>query len=196
MKRLLVLAAAGIALACAGATDADAATIKAGWTERVDYASGRGFLRLYVRKIEVTRSTWKAWVGLTNSAPVTVRLSARLERPVADEPFTYWAGPGIWWSSYLRSSSWWPGAGTVLTHSSRAAAVRPAYPTSLGPRKSWFGTFSGATPKLPRDRLLRIGFGTLEYVEPGPTVDQNGRPLRREIVLSTTHQFTLPRRLS
>ncbi len=70
--------------------------------------------------------------------------------------------------------------------------MRPAYPSTLAPRKSWFGTFSGLTRKLPRDRLLRIGFGILDYATPS-AFDLEGRPLRREIVLSTTHQLKLPR---
>ena len=190
-----VLAAAFVALlAVAGAARADGAVIKTNWSERLDYANMPGFVRLYVRKLVVTRASWKAWVGVTNNSQMTVHLTARLERPNPGAPFAYWAGPGIWWSTYLAGSAWWPGAGTVLTHSIRGTAS-PRYPTTLRPRKSWFGTFSGQTAKLPRDRLLRVGFGILDYPQPGPVVDINGRPFRREVVLSTTHQFKLPRRL-
>jgi len=191
-KVVAAIAAAGIALACA--TTADAAVIKTNWSERLDYASGKGFVRLYVRKLEVTRSSWKAWVGLTNNSTIGVRMSARVEKPVPTQPFTYWAGPGIWWSTYQKRTGWYGGSGTVLTHAVRAA-VSPRYPTALAPHKSWFGTFSGPTAKLPRDRLLRVGFGILDYLEPGNVVDTAGRPLRREVLLSTTHQFKLPRRL-
>lgn len=192
MKRLLVMtAAAGIALS--GATAVDAALIKANWSERLAYANGKGFVRMYVRKIDLTHTTWKAWVGLTNNSPMSVRISARVERPAPTLPFTYWAGPGVWWSSYEKSTGWYAGSGTVLTHATRAD-VRPRYPTGLAPRKSWFGTFSGSTARLPRDRLLRIGFGILDYAQPG-VFDLDGRPLRREVVLSTSHQFKLPRRL-
>jgi hypothetical protein len=192
VKRMLIAAVvAGAALA--GAANADAAVIKTNWSERLDYANGKGFLRIYVRTIQVTHSSWKASVGFRNSSTVAVQLSARLERPNPNVPFTYWAGPGIWWSSYVSGGTWWPGAGSVLTHSARATLVRPAYPTRLAPGKSWFGTFSGSTAKVPRDRLLRIGFGTLDYVQPG-VVDPQGRPIRREVVVSTTHQFKLPRR--
>ena len=105
-------------------------------------------------------------------------------------PFTYWAGPGVWWSQYVRGGSWWPGSGTILTHSARAT-VRPQYPSRLGPGKSWFGTFSGSLAKVPKDRLLRIGFGTL--VLPS-NVRLNTGYLPREVALSTTHQFRLPKR--
>ena len=37
--------------------------------------------------------------------------------------------------------------------------LRPAYPSRLGAGKSWFGTFTGSLTKVPKDRLLRIGFG-------------------------------------
>jgi hypothetical protein len=190
MKRFLsTTAAAGIMLATAAS--ADATLITTNWSERLDYANGKGVMRLYVRKIDVTRTTWKAWVGLTNNSPMSVRISSRLEKPVPTLPFTYWAGPGVWWSSYEKATSWYAGSGTVLTHAARAK-VSPAYTTGLAPRKSWFGTFSGSTAKLPRTRLLRIGFGVLDHAQPG-VFDLNGRPLRREIVLSTTHQFRLPK---
>jgi hypothetical protein len=189
MTRLLTVLAT-LAIALAGAASADAKVIKTNWSERVGYASGKGFIRLYVRKIEVTRSSWKAWVGLTNSASIGVQIKAEPIRPNADLPFTYWAGPGIWWSSYVSGGHWWPGSGTVLTRSARAAVVRPGYPTTLGPRKSWFGTFGGSLAKVPKDRLLRIGFGTLEL--PGNVRVGTGYPPRR-LTLSTTHQFRLPR---
>jgi hypothetical protein len=79
-----------------------------------------------------------------------------------------------------------------VTHSEKATKIAPSLPNALAAGKSWFGTFAGTTAKLPKDRLLRIGFGTIEY---GPTVslDPQGRPIGRELVLSTTHQFKLPR---
>jgi len=193
MKRLLAaLAAAGIALT--GAAGADATVIEAHWSERLDYANRDGFVRLYVSKIQITRTAWKAWVGLTNNSKMVVGLSARLDRPAPALPFVYWAGPGVWWSTYESQTNGFEGTGTALTHSARAQ-VKPAYPMSLGPHKSWFGTFRGATAKVPKDRLLRIGFGTLDYPQRG-VFDLQGRPLRREVVLSTTHQFRLPRRLA
>ena len=190
MKRWIVLAAAAAVFA-AGAS-AEAAVIPSKWSERVDYSSGEGFMRLYVRKIVVTKSTWKASVGLRNSSKIAIRLTSSLDRPNPNLPFTYWASPGVWWSQYVKGGSWWPGSGTVLTRSARATAVRPAYPTRLGPGKSWFGTFSGTLAKVPKDRLLRIGFGKL--VLPG-NVRVGTEVLPREVSLSTTHQFRLPKQL-
>ena len=189
MKRSLlpILAAAA---AFAGAAQVEGAVIKTNWSERVDYANGKGFLRLYVRRLEVTRSSWKASVGLRNSSTIAIQLKAAPERPNPDLPFTYWAGPGIWWSQYVEGGHWWPGSGTVLTRSARAAQVRPKYPTRLAPGKSWFGTFSGTLAKVPKDRLLRIGFGKL--VLPGNVRVGTGFP-PRELAVSTTHQFRLPK---
>ena len=172
------------------ATNAGAAMIETNWTERVDYPSAKGFLRVYVRKIQLTRSTWTAYVGLTNASKLAIRMHTGLDRP-SRLPFTYWAGPGIWWSSRVSGGTAWPGAGTVLTHAARATAVRPRYVSSLGAGKSWFGTFSGPLTKVPKDRLLRIGFGTFEV--------QLGRSMADRYLsapVSTTHQFKLPRRLT
>ena len=188
--RWLVLAAAAAAT-LATATTAGAAVIPTGWSERVTWSNGEGFIRLYVRRIEVTKSTWKAAVGLRNSSKTAVQLVARPERPNGKLPFSYRSGPGIWWSQYVEGGTWWPGAGTVLTRVARAASVRPTYPTRLAPGKSWFGTFSGSLAKVPRDRLLRIGFGTV--VLPGNVRVGTGF-LPRTVSLSTTHQFRLPRR--
>lgn len=194
MKRLSIViaaAAAAAALALAAPPSADAALIKTNWSERVDFSSGQGFLRLYVRTIEVKQSSWKAAVGLRNSSKIPVQIRADQARPNPDLPFTYWAGPGIWWSSYVKGGTWWPGAGTVLTHSARATLVRPAYPTRLAAGKSWFGTFSGSLAKVPKDRLLRIGFG--QVVLPGNVL--TGRTiLPRMVPISTSHQFKLPKR--
>ena len=193
MKRLPAGIAAAVTVGLAGATAAEANVIETRWSERLDYANRGGFVRIYVNKIQITRTSWKAWAGLTNNSAMTIRLSARLERPAPALPFTYWAAPGVWWSTYERQTNGFERTGTVLTHAVRGQ-VKPAYPTSLGPRKSWFGTFAGPSAKLPRDRLLRIGFGILDYPQPG-VFDLQGRPLRREVPLSTTHQFTLPRRI-
>jgi hypothetical protein len=188
--RWLVLAATAALMVLATATGAGAAVIPTNWTERVEYSNGQGFMRLYVRRIEVTKSGWKAAVGLRNSSKIAVPIKSTLERPSTSLPFTYWAGPGVWWSQYVRGGSWWPGSGTVLTHSARATAVRPAYPTRLAPGKSWFGTFSGSLSKVPKDRLLRIGFGKI--VLPANVRVGTGL-LPREVSLSTTHQFKLPK---
>jgi hypothetical protein len=192
MKRTFIVAGAVAAVALAGAANAGGAVIKTNWSERVDYANGEGFMRLYVRRLEVTRSTWKAAVGLRNSSKIPVQLVSELERPNPNLPFTYWAGPGIWWSSYVSGATWWPGAGSVLTHSVRSAPTRPAYPNRLAAGKSWFGTFSGPVAKLPKDRLLRIGFGKI--LLPGNVREGTAFP-PRTVSLSTTHQFKLPRRL-
>lgn len=77
-----------------------------------------------------------------------------------------------------------PGATTVAPRHIDATSVRPALLHMLGAGKYWFATIEGPTAKLPRDRLLRVGFGFLV----GPDGQYNTE-------LSTTHQFKLPRRL-
>src|SRR5215203_4335709 len=57
----------------AGSTQATttATVIKTNWSERLDYSNGEGFLRLYVRRIELTRTGWKASVGVRNSSKIS-----------------------------------------------------------------------------------------------------------------------------
>jgi hypothetical protein len=194
--KLFVAAALAAAVALAGAVTADAVVIQTKWNERVEFKhkNGTGFLRLYVRSIEVTPTRWKAAVGVTNGSGIEVRFTSGLDQPDPNLPFTYWASPGIWWSQYVKGGTWQPGAGSSLTHSVRAAGVRPEFPTRLGARKSWFGTFSGSLAKVPTDRLLRIGFGL--FLDPATyeCVDLGTGCVHRRVPLSTTHQFRLPKR--
>jgi hypothetical protein len=167
-------------------------TIKTSWHESFEFTSlnRQGELKLHVTKLQVSSETWKAWVGVTNLSPMAVSLQAKLQKPFWNRPFVYWAAPGLWWSTLERDSSWYPGGGTVLTHSARAASVQPAFPKTLAKDKTWSGTFSGSLAKVPKDRLLRIGFGTL--VLPSESATPTG-PLPKELPVSTTHQFKLPR---
>jgi hypothetical protein len=169
---------------------ASAVVLKTNWNELQTFSNGKGGVRLYVRKIEIRSRTWKAWVGLTNRSAKKISLVAREERQ-ANGPFSFWAGPGLWWAKRVPGGSWWPDASTLITRSTKAV-VKPAYTTSLAPRKSWFGTFSGTTDKVPKDRLLRVGFGILQLESTG--FDLQGNPVRHEVPLSTTHQFRLPKR--
>jgi hypothetical protein len=167
-------------------------TIKTSWHESFQFTSQtrHGELKLHVTKLEVSAETWKAWVGVTNLSPMAVSLQAKLEKPYFDKPFVYWAGPGLWWSTLERDSSWYPGGGTVLTHSARAGSVQPAYPKTIAKGKSWYGTFSGSLAKVPKDRLLRVGFGAL-VLPPEYKFSTDTNP--KEVPVSTTHQFKLPR---
>jgi hypothetical protein len=194
---LLFLARDGPATGSAQA--ASQTVIRTNWNERVDFqyrnGAAKGFLRLYVRTIEVTRTSWKATVGVTNASGTAVQFAAARDQPDADLPHTYWAGPGIWWSEYVSGGTRIrPGSGLALTHSQRTTLVRPAFPTRLAARKSWFGTFSGSLAKVPKDRLLRIGFGL--FLAPGrfECSDRGTACVPGWDPLSTTHQFRLPRR--
>jgi hypothetical protein len=88
-------------------------------------------------------------------------------------------GPGIWFQGPIA-----PGATISAPRHIDATSVRPPLPHTLGAGKAWFATIAGPTAKLPRDRLLRIGFGFL--IRPDGQYNTE---------LSTTHQFKLPRRL-
>jgi hypothetical protein len=168
---------------------ADTKVIPVKWIETQKFANDRGVVRLHVRKLEFTGTTWKASVGLTNLSKRRIEVNRRQRiyqdtgRPVVGggfpgaSPVTYVAAPGIWWDRYE--------AGTTFTHVARVTSIRPRYAATLAPRKTWFGVFTGTTACLPKDRLLRIGFGVACFCP--DEVDHMG-------LLSTNHQFKLPRR--
>jgi len=183
MKTLPVIAAC-CALAFVLAPAADAAVLKTNWNELQTFSDTSGGVRVYVRKIAITPGTWKAWVGITNASAKRVTIAAHVSQGANDggtDPFVFYAGPGIWWQTYKSGTSWWPGSGTSVTHAARADRIAPAVPSALAARRSWFGTFTGSTAKLPKGRLLRIGFGIFR-----PTGGS-------ELLVSTTHQFKLPK---
>jgi hypothetical protein len=188
-KWIAVLAAAAFAAGSA-VPAASAVVIKTNWNELQAFADGTGGVRIYVRKIEFRGATWKAWVGLTNRSSKRITLLSREERQ-GNTPYMYWAGPGLWWATRIPGASWWPGGSVSVTHSAKAA-VAPTYVSSLAPKKSWFGTFKGTTERLPKDRLLSVGFGILQFGV--VAVDPQGKPIRHEMPISTNHQFRLPKR--
>jgi hypothetical protein len=178
MRTLMCTVVAALALAPA----ARATVLPTNWIETQPYSGVSGSLRVSVRKIEVTKTTWNAWVGLSNRSSFRVKVTQVMTRGAGEGlPLVFFAGPGIWWQTYEKGS-WWPGAGRSVTHSAKATSVTPSYPSTLAPRATWFGTFSGALTKVPKDRLLRIGFGSFEPAG------------GRVSLVSTTHQFRLPRR--
>jgi hypothetical protein len=190
MSRWIRAVAVVAALAASAAPEASAVVLKTNWNELQAFADGTGGVRLYVRKIEIRGGTWKAWVGMTNRSAKRITLLAR-EEGQAGSPYAFWAGPGLWWAKRVPGGSWWPGASVSVTRSAKAD-VKPAYVSSLAPKKSWFGTFSGTTGRLPKDRLIRVGFGIVQFGV--VAVDPQGRPIHHELPLSTTHQFRLPKR--
>jgi hypothetical protein len=184
MVALLFVAAVGFATA----SDANAVVIKTSWVEtNREFGNNTHFMRFYVRKIEITRTTWKAWVGVTNGTGVT--LDARTEEVKGGNccpqpPFAYWSGPSLLWYRIV------PGfEANPVEATKKADYVRPAYPKSLKPHKSWFGVFGGTLSEVPRDRLLSIGFGHFVHdaSDPRGRVDFGS--------FATNHQFRLPRRV-
>src|SRR5215211_7760652 len=152
MWRALLVAVVAVVLVVPSA--AQAVVIKTQWAEKTEFASGQGFVRVYVRKIEVTRGGWKAWVGLRNSTGVRLDIS-QTHHPgshVGGVPFVYLSAPGLQWNTY--ESGGLLGGGQSITHARPAKRVIPAYPKSLAAGKSWFGVFSADLTKVPRNRLL------------------------------------------
>jgi hypothetical protein len=164
------------ALVLAATPTASGVVMTTNWVERTAL-SGGGTYTMYVRRIEITKASWRAWVGLVNKTPRAMQIQYGL---VKEGPRTTLVhGPGIWFQGPIA-----PGATTIAPRHVDAASVRPPLPHTLGAGKGWFATISGPTAKLPKDRLLRIGFGFL--------VKTDGQ---YNTELSTTHQFKLPRRL-
>jgi hypothetical protein len=194
---LVVLMSASLSIPSFAQPRTSTVTIKTNWAESFQYraANGNVELGLFVRKIEFRTNGWTAWVGLTNRSRVTVKITAAVQRPNPRTPFGYWAGPGIWWTTFVPSDKSRPGSSTTFTHSARAFIVRPAFPKVLLPHKSWYGTFTGSLTKVPKDRLLRIGFGTIELPSNTAVIHQ-GRLVMvpRMIAISTSHQFKVPRK--
>jgi hypothetical protein len=176
MKKLVSVAAAVCVFAGAlTVTAGSAAVIKTNWVERTPI-SGGGTYTVYVRELRITRTTWRARVGLANRTGKTMKIQYGLLREGARTILRH--GPGVWFNGPLA-----PGSSATGPRHVDATSVRPALPHTLPQGKSWFGTIEGPTTKLPRDRLLRIGFGWIEHDFVYPTE------------ISTTHQFRLPRRL-
>ena len=170
----MIALAAAVALATTPA--ASGVVLKTNWVERTALSSG-GTYTMYVRKIEITKTTWRVWVGLANGTgrPMLVQYGL-----VKQGPRTLLVhGPGIWFRGPMA-----PGATISVARHVDATSVRPPLPHTLAAGKAWFATISGPTAKLPRDRLMRIGFGFL--VKPDSQYNTE---------LSTTHQFRFPRRL-
>lgn len=175
MRRVAVVFLGAVTLLTTAAS-ASAVTLKTNWVERTELTGG-GTYTMYVRKIEITKARWRAWVGLANRTPRSMQIQYGL---VKDGPRTTLVhGPGIWFQGPIA-----PGATTIAPRHIDATSVRPPLPHTLGAGKSWFATIEGPTAKLPPDRLLRVGFGYLIRTDGQYNTE-----------LSTTHQFKLPRRL-
>jgi hypothetical protein len=175
MRKAAVVAAAGIVAALAvGVAPAGAVLIRANWVEKTPVSWG-GTYTIYVREISVTKSTWRARVGIVNKTREPMEILYGLRKEGARTTLLH--GPGIWFKGPASDST------EVVARYADATSVRPLLPHTLRRGKSWFGTIEGPTARLPNDRLLRIGFGWIEHDFAYPTE------------ISTTHQFKLPRRL-
>jgi hypothetical protein len=175
MVRLALVGAIVSAALAAAVAPASAVVLKTNWIEKTQ--RGDGSYTIYIRKIEITRTTWKAWVGLANKTGESMQIDYGL---VKQGPRTVLQhGPGIWFNGPLK-----PGSVLSGPRHADATSVRPPLPHLLRAGQSWFAAIQGSALRLPKDRLLRIGFGWLQHGYAYPTE------------ISTTHQFRVPRRLS
>src|SRR5436189_5869610 len=123
MKRVGVIAtAAGIVLAAA--PSASGVVLKTNWAERTELSSG-GTYTIYVRKVEIKRATWRAWVGLVNKTPRPMEIQYGLVKQGPRTTLVH--GPGIWFQGPIA-----PGATTIEPRHVDATSVRPPLPHTLG----------------------------------------------------------------
>ena len=176
MRKAVLVAAVVIAAATVGVAAAAAVVIEANWVEKTQVSWG-GTYTIYVRRIEITRTTWRARVGIVNKTEQAMKIQYGLVREGARTVLHH--GPGIWFNGPIA-----PGATETGPRHVDATSVRPALPHTLRRGQAWFATIEGPTAKLPKDRLLRIGFGWIQRGE-----------VQYLTEISTTHQFRLPRRL-
>lgn len=176
MRKLVVVAALASSALAVGVAPGSAVVLKTNWIEKTP-ASWGGTYTIYVREIELTKTTWRARVGIVNRTSATMHIEYGLKREGARTTLVH--GPGIWFRGEAT-----PGSTISAARHAAATSVRPPLPHKLRPGQSWFATIRGSSAKLPKDRLLRIGFGFL-YRE--------GQQYSTEI--STTHQFRMPKSL-
>jgi hypothetical protein len=188
MTALLVVAAVGAILAAG----ANAVVIETHWVETAQAWQRQGVvMRFYVRKIELEKTTWTAWVGITNASDKTIQTTTG-EAPAGHNSGTrayfFYDGPSLLWYRYIPSGIGF--AGGTISVARKAKSVQPGYPTSIAAHKSWFGVFSGSLKGVPHDRFLHVGFGQFSS-----TPGQYKANTVAFGSFSTVHQFKLPRRL-
>ena len=176
MRKVVAAAVVVAASLAVGVAPASSVVIKTKWVEK-NVASWGGTYTIYVREIRITRTTWRARVGIVNRTEETMNIQYGLTRQGARTTLQH--GPGIWFNGPVA-----PGSAETGPRHVDAASVEPPLPHKLGRGQAWFATIQGPTTKLPKDRLLRIGFGWIQHGE-----------VQYPTEISTTHQFRLPRRL-
>lgn len=179
LTRLLMIAvAAGLWIAPAG----EAKTVKVNWQEYKGLVGGK--LQFHVTKIVVTPRSWSVSMTVTNASPYTIAIT---------KPPTIPAGPfkGLWdyrvagfgLAAYAPPSRVSTG-GWRIGMSDHAT---PSIPSSLGPRASWKGVFSGKT-KVPQKTELRLTFGLFTITD---APDESKRSVGTQFSWLTDHRFRL-----
>src|SRR5215204_6879324 len=101
MKKLSMLVAFVAALAV-GVAPASSVVIKTKWVEK-SAASWGGTYTIYVREIRITRTTWRARVGIVNRTDEPMNIQYGLIRQGARTTLQH--GPGIWFNGPIAPGS-------------------------------------------------------------------------------------------
>src|SRR2546426_2196585 len=146
MRRLAGLVAVTAAAILLPAS-ARAVIIKTHWVETGHTWHYPATMRFYVRRIEVTKTSWRAWVGFTNSTTQTLDVKVgHAGQRMQPDPRTYSDGPGLPWTRVVGATAF---STRPIVVAKEAGIVQPAYPSTIAPHKSWFGVFAGKLKGVP-----------------------------------------------
>ena len=178
MRRLGV--ALLLVLGLAAVPAAGAKTIRVDWREQKTITGG-GALKFRVTKIVATTTTWSVTATIENASGSAVGIDPGGQPFTIPPPRPLWTN-GIALIEYHRVYSvnvggrhgeWWQHPATTF---------RPALPRTLGPHRSWTGTFGGRA-KLRKGQAYSIGFGLFEL--------QSAASGGATVYWITDHSFTL-----
>jgi hypothetical protein len=173
-------AAAVLALVLVAAPAAGARTIKVDWREQKPLADG-GALKFRITKVVATTTQWSIAATIENASGSPIGIDRDgIDVPVRP-PHPIWLKgialiePRRVWNPNIggRFVEWWQHV---------PSSFRPALPRTLGPHKSWTGTFGGKA-KLGKGQTFSIGFGLFELQSP----ESGGAT----VFWITDHSFTL-----
>lgn len=138
MRKLGVVTAAAAVALVLGVVPASAVVIKTNWVEKTPVSEG-GTYTMYVRQISITKTTWRARVGLANRTGQTMKIQYGLVKEGARTILRH--GPGIWFKGPAPGSTY-----TVARHVD-ATTVRPPLPHTLREREELVRDDRGADRK-------------------------------------------------
>ena len=169
-----------LAVALVAAPAADAKTIEVDWREQKPLADG-GALKFRITKIVATTTQWSVTATIENASGSPVGIDRGGRKFGVPPPRPLWTnGIALIESHRVYSANiagrhveWWEHP---------AATFRPALPRTLGPRRSWTGTFGGKS-KLRKGQAFSLGLGLFEL--------QSAASGGATVYWITDHSFTL-----